>query len=113
MGNMHAYEAATTMTDMVGLHAALDYHLTSNHYPPVPRSMIPVCIEAISKVADAYDDYGDDGVTVRPLGYTVEEVQLPEGVTYLDRDTAPALQIVEAHHLDAFVEAELERRRDQ
>ena len=101
MGNLNAIEAATTMTDMVGLTAALDYHLTANHFPPVPRSMIPVCIEAIGVVVDVYE--GDDDIPT-------EEVELPEGITFRGRETAPAFEIVEAHHLWAFVDAELERR---
>lgn len=93
MGNMRAQEAATIMTEMAGLESAMSYHLTVNHYPPVPSEMVPVCITAVELAAD--DDWD-------------AEVTLPEGITYRDRTTAPASAIVESHHLDAFVEARRE-----
>jgi hypothetical protein len=57
------------------LETAIGYHLQGNHYPPVPLSMVQPCIDAIDAYyEDAYD----------------REIEMPEGVSYKGRDTAPA-----------------------
>ena len=38
------------------LETAITIQLRSNHYPPVPHSMVPVCIEAL----DAYNEGDHD-----------------------------------------------------
>jgi hypothetical protein len=69
-------------------------HLTSNHYPPVPKSMVPICIEAIDNANS---------------GNWEKEVQLPESVLWKGQDTAPTDAIVEQHHLEFWIiESELE-----
>ncbi len=68
-------------------------HLTSNHYPPVPKVMVETCIEAIDKANGGEWD---------------EMVPMPEGVTYKGETEAPVHAIVEQHHLDFWiVESEL------
>ena len=70
--------------------SAIALHLTSNHYPAVPVSMVEPCIEAIEACnADNHD----------------AEIELPEGVLWRGQATAPAWAIVEGHHLDAWLEA--------
>lgn len=92
MGNLRAVEAADMVSDgTMTLEQALSYHLTSNHYPPVPTSMIPICIEAIN----AFNEGDYDRL-----------ITLPEGVSYRGSDKAPSSAIVEAHHLDAFLNEE-------
>jgi hypothetical protein len=86
MGYLQAAEMAALAPDR---ETALRWHLQSNHYPPVPTSMISVCEAAIDATIDG--DYDD-------------EIELPEGVRYQGNNTAPAWAIVEAHHLDAFIE---------
>lgn len=93
MGHMRAMEAATTMTDMAGLERALEYHLTANHFPPVPRSMVQPSIKAIEAVVN------EEPETM---------VELPEGISYQGEPSAPAYAIVEQHHLGAFVAAQIE-----
>jgi hypothetical protein len=89
MGSTQALGMAEAVEDgLVGLETALDYHLRHNHYPPVPSSMIPVCIDAIDAINE--DDHN-------------RQVTLPDGVTYRDQPTAPAHAIAEAHHLQAFL----------
>ena len=72
----------------ITLEDAIGMHLRGNHYPPVPLSMVQPCIEAI----DAY--YEDDAM---------REIEMPEGITYKGRTTAPAYAIIEQHHLDAWL----------
>jgi hypothetical protein len=68
-------------------------HLTSNHYPPVPKVMVPVCIEAIDNANE---------------GNWEEPVKLPEGVFWKGEPTAPTSAIVEQHHLEFWlIESEL------
>ena len=72
----------------VSLEQAIGYHLQGNHYPPVPLSMVKPCIEAI----DAY--YDED---------TAREIDMPEGVSYKGKTTAPAWAIIDQHHLHAWL----------
>lgn len=81
---------AAGMIQYGGSRVALAWHLSSNHYPPVPASMIPVCEQAIRLAADEEWD---------------EQVELPEGISYRGSSTAPVWAIVEQHHLGDFVEA--------
>ena len=86
MGYNFASDLATTDID---LRSALSIHLTANHYPPVPTSMIEPCINAI----DAFLEWDYDRM-----------IDLPEGVLWRNQTSAPAHAIVEGHHLDAFID---------
>jgi hypothetical protein len=79
---------AIGLAESFDLDQAILIHLQSNHYPPVPASMVQTCIEAI----DAYyeDDYD-------------KMIVLPEGVLWKGRDQAPASALIEAHHLEAWL----------
>ena len=63
-------------------------HLSSNHYPPVPATMVQPCLDAIDAYFD--EDYQ------RPI-------QLPMPITWKNKSSAPASAIVEAHHLEAWL----------
>lgn len=92
MGALHAMELADSELD---LETQITFQLRSNHYPPVPTSMVPVCIEAL----DAVNTDGD----------WEKEITLPEGVSWRGNDTAPAYAIIEQHHLTFWVvESELD-----
>lgn len=86
MGRLQADEMAR-LTD---IDTALSWHLQSNHYPPVPLSMIPACKAAIEAYqCEEYD----------------RAIELPAGVLYRGSKTAPASAIVENHHLESFISA--------
>ena len=72
----------------LSLEDSIAIHLSSNHYPPVPRSMVQPCIDAI----DAY--YDEDYQRL---------IDLPAPITWRDQNTAPASAIVDAHHLEAWL----------
>jgi hypothetical protein len=85
MGRMTAMDIATSD---VSLEQQLSWHLAGNHYPPIPQSMIPVCIAAI----DAYweEDYS-------------RMIPLPEGVEFRTGATSvSASQAIESLRLDAW-----------
>lgn len=82
------YNTAQDLAQELDLETAIGYHLQGNHYPPVPLSMVEPCIDAI----DAY--YEDD---------FNKEIEMPEGVFYKGKTTAPAWAIIEQHHLDAWL----------
>jgi len=88
MGSNFATELADGTLGAISLEDQLAIHLTSNHYPPVPRSMVKPCIEAI----DAYWE-----------GDLAREIDLPAGITWRGNTTAPASNLIEAHHLDAWI----------
>lgn len=87
MGSIQAMELANDEFN-IGLEESIRIHLVANHYPPVPSSMVPACIEAIDLV-----NQGDGHVGVR----------LPEGVTFRGLPEAPAYDIVEQHHLEFWL----------
>lgn len=91
MGSLHSVELAESELD---LETQIRIQLTSNHYPPVPVSMVPVCIEAIDLANE---------------GEWEAMVKLPEGVSWRGQLEAPAYSIIEAHHLEFWVaESELD-----
>jgi hypothetical protein len=87
MGRIFAEE----LSDDHPLDLALSIHLQYNHYPPVPLSMVPVCSAAI----DAYNE-----------GDYKRHISLPSEVFWRDNAYAPAYAIIEAHHLESFLEDE-------
>jgi hypothetical protein len=84
MGRLHAEEFAESVKEgNISLEAALEYHLTGNHYPPVHRSFIPVAIKAIELGNN--DDWD-------------KEIKMPNG------KTLTAAKIIEGLHLESFLE---------
>lgn len=91
MGYMTALDLATN--GIGTLEQQITIHLTGNHFPAVPVEMVGPCIAAIQFCSRG--DYED-------------HVPLPEGITYQGEDTAPAYAIVEAHHLEPWIDNEEE-----
>jgi hypothetical protein len=92
MGSNFATEMADGTLDNLGIHLDLErqigIHLSANHYPPVPKTMVQPCIEAIDAVNDL-------GLWNAP--------QLPEGIFWRDLPEAPASAIIQGHHLEAWI----------
>lgn len=90
MGTTGTMGMAEAVSDgLTNLNDAVEWQLRSNHYPPVPSSMVEPCIKAIMAVAD------DEADTL---------IELPVGVEYKNSSKAPAWAVVEQHHLYPFVE---------
>ena len=89
MGSVQAAE----MAELLEIESAIAWHLQYNHYPPVPETMVPACLEAIDNAN---------------LGLWLNEVELPNGVSYKGRNTAPTWAMIEQHHLDTWVQLEEE-----
>ena len=87
MGSNFANDLA--LADNLTIEDQVAIHLSANHYPPVPKTMVQPCIEAIDAVND--------------LGLWELDIALPEGITYKGLTSAPAHAIIEAHHLDAWI----------
>ena len=89
MGSLHAMEFSNMVEEgNISLEQTLEWHLTGNHYPPVPVSMVPVCLEAIRLCRlEKFD----------------EMVELPKGISWKDQNSAPVYAIIEAHHLEHFI----------
>ena len=88
MGNTFANDLASEDFGL-SLEKQISIHLTSNHYPPVPSFMVPVCIQAISLANDGEWD---------------ARIDLPEGVSWRGETSAPVSAIVEQHHLSAWID---------
>jgi hypothetical protein len=84
MGNALSHDLAENVID---IRQSISIQLRSNHYPPVPLTMVEPCIEAIYAVSD---------------GDTHKSIQLPDGVKWRGYPTAPAYAIVESHHLEPW-----------
>jgi hypothetical protein len=84
------YSSALDMVEHLDLDRAIAWHLESNHYPPVPSSMVPMCIAALDAVLAEEPD---------------RRIDLPEGIAFRGEPSAPAWAVVEGHHLDAFLDA--------
>lgn len=95
MGYLSAYDAA----QVAELDQALEWHLTSNHYPPVSLDFVPACkqvIQTIVVAAGSRDTLGEDHV-FEQLNETM--VQLPNG------KFMSVVELVNALHLDAFIDS--------
>lgn len=91
MGRVSANSMAAMEVD---IDTKLSWHLSSNHYPPVPTAMVPTCVKAIEACNE---------------GDSERRIELPEGIAYKDgTNTAPAGTIVDALHLDSFLDPETE-----
>lgn len=90
MGYMQALGMAEAVRNHeTDLRQTISWHLTVNHFPPVPASMIDPCLEALSAIED--DDLD-------------RMIDLPEGVAWRNQTSAPAWVIVQDHHLEAFID---------
>jgi len=87
---------------LCSLEVAIQMHLTSNCYPPLPVSLVPACVKAIHNVED-----GEPDKPVRlPVGMKLGHK--PHGVLNKNTNRPPSWRLVEAAHLDAFVQYEEE-----
>jgi hypothetical protein len=99
MGRNMSYELSDTeLFPEMELEQAITIQLRSNHYPPVPYSMVPICIEAIY----AYN-----------VGDFQRDIKLPEGVLWRGQNSAPAAAIIDSHHLDAWCDNDEDYYHDE
>ena len=82
MGRNTAQDLAENVID---IRQSIAIQLTSNHYPPVPLAMVPVCIKALN----SYNEHLHGN----------EVIELPEGTSWRGSPTAPVWAIIESHHL--------------
>jgi hypothetical protein len=89
MGSQVAQGYANAIKELgISLDLALLAHLQSNHYPPIPACMVEPCKAAI--VAANQGEYW-------------EMIDLPAGVTFKGRTRCTADDIIQGHHLEAFL----------
>jgi hypothetical protein len=85
MGRMYAEGIAETQ---LPLETQIEWHLQSNNFPPIPKSMVRPCMEAI----DAANE-----------GNWEKLISLPEGTGYRGLTVAPVHALVESHHLETWI----------
>jgi hypothetical protein len=86
MGRMYAEGIAETD---LPIEDQITWHLRGNFYPPVPVSMVAACVAAIHAGNDQNWDL---------------EIDLPEGVLFRGKTSAPAHAIIENHRLDTWID---------
>ena len=102
MGTLNTAAMAEAVGEgLVALRPALTWHLTANHFPPVPTSMVDPCIAAIEAYVEAWFG-GEEELADFDLS-----IDLPEGVFYKGNPTAPAVAIIDQYHLEFFVETQI------
>ena len=83
------HASAQGMVEVAGVNEmTLSWHLTSNHYPPLPTTLVPVALQAIEHAGD--DEW--DAL-----------LDLPEGIIFKDQSSAPVHEIISNFHLEAFI----------
>jgi hypothetical protein len=85
--NKMGFLQATEMARMTDLEAGLTWHLQANHYPPVSKSFIPACKEAISAAQKGEWD---------------KKIKMPNGLV------RSAAFIIEGLHLEPWIDQEEE-----
>ena len=105
MGYTSAYDAASLADagELMDLNQALELHLVSNLYPPVPATLVPACKQAINTMiiaSQAVEKLGEESI-FQQLSKTM--IEIPNGTSM------NVLEIVEALHLEAFIDFELEK----
>lgn len=90
MGSMGAIGMAAAVDEgQVDIRGALHWHLTANHFPPIPAECVESAVRAIDKAnAGAWNT----------------RVRLPDGVTWRGSKLAPVSAVVDDWHLDAFLD---------
>ena len=83
------YLSAVDMLEHTDIDSALSWHMKANCYPPIPDMMFDTLKLAIEEVNDYHDSV---------------YIGLPEGVLYKGMTQAKAIEIVDAHRLEAFIE---------
>ncbi len=86
MGSLQAAE----MAELMQMEQAIAWHLSSNHYPPIPASMAKPCLDAI-------DAYWEDDID--------REIQMPDGISYRGESTVAAREIIISCNLDAWLDS--------
>ena len=89
MGSTFAIDLAESAVTKLQLENAVRTHLLYNHYPPIPSSMVAPCVRAI--------EYANRGEYDK-------KVLLPKGMTYKGKRLAPIDAVIEAHHLEFFLD---------
>lgn len=84
MGRLQADEFAR-LTD---IRTALSWHLSSNHYPPIPAFFIDTCLVAIANANE-----GNWNATI----------DLPVGVEWRGQTSCPTSALIEWAHLESFL----------
>lgn len=82
----------------IPLETAITIQLRNNHYPPVPYSMVSVCVEAIT----AYNDGLMEKLIALPCD-GLDRNGEPFQITWKGERFAPANKIIEANHLWEWV----------
>lgn len=84
-----------SLDDMLAFDGASDrviiWHLTANHYPPLPLSLLP-CVKRAIELANE--------------GRMDELIHLPGGISWKGQNTCPVWAAVDGWHLNAFLDGD-------
>lgn len=84
-------EVANDLHGDLALDRTLIWHLTSNHYPPLPLSLIPCCKQAIELWQNGEQD---------------TQIDLPDGISWRGQSSCPIQAAMDGWHLWEFLREE-------
>lgn len=89
MGNTQAAGMAEAIgKEWIDLTTALHWHLTANHYPPLPTALIETAKTAIERANTGDFD---------------SMIDLPEGIAFRAETTMSVSRVVESLHLGPYI----------
>jgi len=91
MGRMTAEGYKKSIDDgSLSLENAISIHLSSNHYPPLPSTLVPVALKALTKAKK---------------GEWEKKIRLPEGLEHkIYGKLVPVQVVMDYMHLEPFLE---------
>lgn len=89
MGYLQASGMAEAINkEWIDLRTGLHWHLTSNHYPPLPTALVDTAVIAIERAnAGDFDS----------------EIELPPGIAFRAKTSMNVYEVIESLHLDAYL----------
>lgn len=100
MGSMQASEFASAVHDgALSLRGALDWHLTANHYPPLPVEYVGIVADVIERVNASDLELDDDAFLPSTLRIVPNDAVDVEGGYSL-----PVRALLDATHSWSFLD---------
>ena len=106
MGGLSGMDMAINNPD---LDSTLRWHLTGNHYPPLPVALVAVAKKAIER-AMQYDEFTGDWLGE---GKGPKAIRLPKGMQFQGKNTISVADAVESMHLDCIIEGLMARDEEE
>ena len=96
MGKMTAIGISQSKVDML---KGLEYHLTSNFYPPHTKKFAPLCAKAI----EVYNEHLYEIEEMEDYSFLEEKYKIPDEVKFRGRDYMTLSEVLGSFKLDPWL----------